>query len=120
MAALGFPMRVTEGLRTIARQQTLYAQGRTSPGKIVTNCDGVSKKSRHQAASDGLGHAVDCAFIGIDPFGEKLEPGEKLPADRQPWAAYGAAVQAVGLVWGGGPSFLKAGLNDRPHAELPS
>lgn len=104
MTALGFPMRPVQGLRTLAQQQALYAQGRTRPGPIVTNADGIVHKSNHQAGKDGLGHAIDCAFVGPDPFGEKM-----------PWGAYGACVRAVGLVWGGD---FKA-LTDRPHAELP-
>jgi len=50
---------VTEGLRTTARQQQLYAQGRTVKGVKVTNADGIKNKSNHQAKSDGFGHAVD-------------------------------------------------------------
>jgi len=50
---------ITEGLRTTARQQALYAQGRTKPGIRVTNADGLRNKSSHQAKSDGYGHAVD-------------------------------------------------------------
>lgn len=50
---------VVEGLRTTARQQALYAQGRTKPGPKVTNADGVRSKSNHQAHTDGYGHAVD-------------------------------------------------------------
>ena len=118
MAALGFPMKVTQGLRTVATQQALYAQGRTTPGpnvrpgkplgSIVTNADGVIKRSRHQAsAEDGLGRAVDCACAGPEPFGE-----------YHPWKAYGACVEAAGLTWGGNANFIKAGINDRPHAEL--
>lgn len=38
---------VTEGHRPIERQRELYAQGRTKPGKIVTNIDGVNKKGNH-------------------------------------------------------------------------
>lgn len=105
MAALGYPMKIVQGLRTVEEQQALYAQGRTDlTRKVVTNCDGVKNKSRHQARSNGLGGAVDCAFAGADPFGEK-----------QPWAAYGACVEAVGLVWGGHWKTIV----DRPHAEMP-
>lgn len=43
---------VIEGLRTKARQQQLYDQGRTKPGRIVT----WTLKSKH---IDGM--AVDCA-----------------------------------------------------------
>ena len=34
--------------RTTIQQVKLYAQGRVKPGKIVTYCDGVKKKSYHQ------------------------------------------------------------------------
>lgn len=38
---------VSEGHRSIAGQQRLYAVGRTLPGAIVTNIDGVNKLSKH-------------------------------------------------------------------------
>lgn len=104
MAALNHPMRVCQGVRTAAQQEALYAQGRTAPGRIVTNCDGVKRKSNHQEYPDGYGHAVDCNFLTGDPFGE-----------TQPWSLYGAAVKAVGLIWGGSWTTFQ----DRPHAELP-
>lgn len=50
---------ITEGVRTLKRQQDLYAQGRTKSGPKVTNADGVRNTSNHQAKSDGFGHAVD-------------------------------------------------------------
>ena len=105
MAALGYPMRVTHGLRTVGEQQELFAQGRTKPGKRVTNCDGITKKSRHQLARDGFGHAVDCCFKGSNPLG-----------DNQPWGAYGACGEALGLTWGGRFKNLPF---DGPHLELP-
>lgn len=49
-----FDCTITSGLRTTKQQQALYAKGRTAPGGIVTYCDGVNKKSRHQG-----GRAVD-------------------------------------------------------------
>ncbi len=104
MAALGFPMKVVQGLRTADQQAELYASGRTKPGKIVTNCDGIKLKSNHQAKDDGYGHAVDMAFDASDPF-----------ADSLPWDTYGACAKALGLVWGGAWISLK----DRPHIELP-
>lgn len=36
----GIWVRVTQALRTIEEQDALYAQGRTAPGKIVTNAPG--------------------------------------------------------------------------------
>lgn len=105
MAALGFPMKIVQGLRTLEEQQALYAQGRTKPGKRVTNCDGVINRSNHQAAGDGLGRAVDCAFVqsGVVSW-------------EGPWTAYGEAGKAAGLRWGGD---FKS-LPDRPHLELRS
>ncbi|GJN60431.1 M15 family metallopeptidase [Elizabethkingia anophelis] len=50
---------ITEGVRTLKRQQELYAQGRTKPGIKVTNADGIKNKSNHQAKADGFGYAVD-------------------------------------------------------------
>lgn len=95
----GTPMRITDGFRSVAEQQRLYAQGRTTPGRIVTQCDGIRKPSNHQS-----GRAVDCAFLGPDPY-----------AESHPWARYGALVRAQGLIWGG--DWTKP---DRPHAELPA
>ena len=103
MDALGFPMKVCQGLRTVEQQQALYAQGRTVPGKIVTNCDGLLKKSNHQAQPDGFGYAADCCFLGPDPFN-----------DLHPWQVYGACAQALGLKWGG----QWKSLPDKPHVEL--
>lgn len=107
MAALEHPMCVTAGVRTTAEQQALYAQGRTVPGAIVTQADGVIKQSKHQVHADGFGHAVDCAFL-VD--------GAPSWAEDQPWTLYGEMARTSGLVWGGDWSTLR----DRPHLELPA
>jgi peptidoglycan L-alanyl-D-glutamate endopeptidase CwlK len=102
--AAGTPMFVVQGVRTVAQQQALYAQGRTTPGKIVTMKDGITHPSNHQPHADGFGHAVDCAFVGGDPEGPKHD-----------WEAYGTKLEAAGLIWGGRWHFP----HDSPHAELP-
>lgn len=102
LRAADHPMFVVQGVRTAAQQQALYAQGRTTPGKIVTYKDGVIHKSNHQPHADGLGHAVDCAFSGPMPF-----------AETHPWERYGKLVEAHGLKWGG-----RWGMKDLPHVEL--
>ena len=100
MLDLGFPMFITGGVRTTEAQQELYAQGRTKPGKIVTNADGILKKSNHQVAEDGFGHSVDLAFQGRSPW-----------AESHPWTLYGTMAEALGLYWGGRwPTLV-----DRPH-----
>lgn len=111
MELLGFPMMVTEGLRSEQRQQQLYAQGRTIPGKIVTHLDGKVRKSNHQAKPDGYGHAVDCAFL-VDIDGDG--PDDPSWAERHPWALFGAMAKSQGLIWGGDWKTLR----DRPHVEM--
>lgn len=102
MKVMGFPMVATDGRRTTAQQQRLYAQGRTAPGKIVTHLDGVTKRSQHQD-----GRAVDCCFLTRD--GEAWQP-----MWTGPWEAFGACAEALGLTWGG-----RWRLRDRCHVELP-
>lgn len=106
MRLLGFELVVTQGVRTTAQQQALYAQGRTAPGKVVTNADGVKNKSNHQLKADGYGHAVDVAFR----VNGKISWDEKLP-----WKLYGEMAKSLGLVWGGDWVSIK----DKPHVELP-
>jgi peptidoglycan L-alanyl-D-glutamate endopeptidase CwlK len=105
MAALGFPMIVTDGVRTDDEQAALYAQGRTAPGRIVTNADGFTHRSNHQLHADGCGHAADLAFL-VD--------GKASWDESLPWSCYGACAKAVGLAWGG--DFIT--IKDRPHVEL--
>ena len=103
MTALGHGMKIVQGVRTAEEQAKLYAQGRTQPGKRVTNADGITKKSNHQVKEDGFGHAADLAFQGPEPFAEK-----------HPWKCFGECAKAVGLKWGGDWITFK----DRPHVEL--
>ncbi len=61
---------VTYGFRTKQEQQSLYAQGRTKPGNIVTNCDGVKKKSYHQTgkAIDFIPYPFNGDWNDVAPF----------------------------------------------------
>jgi peptidoglycan L-alanyl-D-glutamate endopeptidase CwlK len=106
MAELGVPMLITDGVRTTEEQRALYAKGRTEPGRIVTNADGVRIKSNHQAKADGYGHAVDCCFL-VD--------GKPSWDQGLPWRLYGEAAKALGLTWGGDWKTIV----DKPHIELP-
>lgn len=54
-------LTVIEGVRTPEQQQARYDQGRTKPGKIVTN----SLKSKHLRQKDGFGYAVDIALCDM-------------------------------------------------------
>lgn len=112
MDLLGYPMIVTDGIRTADQQNLLFQQGRTRPGKIVTWRDGVTVKSNHQVWADGFGHAVDCCFImDLDGDGATDDPTWD---DDRPWSLFGAIVQSQGLGWGGAWKSNK----DKPHVEL--
>ena len=100
MAANGTPMRITDGLRTTGQQVALWQQGRYGDTRArVTQMDGVHRRSLHQD-----GRAVDCCFLGPEPYSES-----------HPWGKYGDEVKRAGLVWGG--DWRRP---DRPHAELPA
>lgn len=90
-AARGLTAKVNEGFRSNARQAWLYAQGRTRPGKKVTNAP-TSLTSWH-----GYGLAVDIIHQtkGYEPAGKDGPANEK-------WFADVAAVfKQHGCAWGG-------------------
>ncbi len=92
----GLRLRVTETYRTVERQKELYAQGRTTKGKIVTNCDGVKNMSIHQTR-----RAFDvCNTVG-DPYNKSI------------LSKAGQVGTELGFIWGGSWGW------DSPHFELP-
>lgn len=109
---------VTDGVRTLDQQQALFAKGRTKPGGIVTNADGIKGKSNHQVKADGYGHAVDLyPFVngGID-FNDR----DKLLPIIAAHIKATAACLGIGIKWGGdfpATKTLPKGW-DKPHFEL--
>jgi peptidoglycan L-alanyl-D-glutamate endopeptidase CwlK len=104
---------VIEGLRTQARQDELWAQGRTKPGPIVT---WTKDASSHGIQEDGLGYAVDIAPYPVD-----WNDLKKFDAIAK--AMFTAAEEfGVRLRWGadwnmnGTPR--ERGESDSPHFEL--
>lgn len=103
---------VLEGVRTLARQKELYAQGRTKPGQIVT----WTLKSNHFKKEDGFGHAVDLCPYPVD---------WNTPAK---FAAIAAAMFAAekelginirwGADWDDDGVHRERGESDSPHFEL--
>lgn len=103
---------ITDGVRTQAQQQALYLKGRSKPGSIVTNADGVVKKSNHQPKADGYGHAVD-----LYPFvNGALDFNDKGGHLRVIAAHIKATAKCMGVrvEWGGDWK----SLIDKPHFEL--
>lgn len=77
----GYDIKITSGNRTQKEQETLYAQGRTIPGRIVTK----TLQSKHIG-----GNAFDCAFKGNDPYPKFFD-----------WRIIGEIGKSIGLKWGG-------------------
>jgi peptidoglycan L-alanyl-D-glutamate endopeptidase CwlK len=98
-AIKGVEMRVTQGLRTYAEQDAIFAQGRNGhKGKIVTNAKGG--QSFHN-----FGIAVDlCPFVD----------GKARFDDEKAFDSIGEEALIVGLEWGGNWKKIK----DRPHIQL--
>ena len=87
---------ITEGRRTRARQRELYAQGRTTPGPIVT----WTLDSKHID-----GKAFDVGVLDADG---KLT----WPDDDELWERIGRLGERARLRWGG-----RWKKPDRPHFE---
>jgi peptidoglycan L-alanyl-D-glutamate endopeptidase CwlK len=110
-----FPIRVTEGLRSAARQNQLYAQGRTKPGKIVT----WTRNSKHMMQSDGTGHAVDLAPLidGAIPWSDKTR--FRLISDLMQAAAEDVGITVRwGADWNRNGVPWQRGEYDGPHFEI--
>ncbi|CAI9429275.1 D-alanyl-D-alanine carboxypeptidase-like protein [Candidatus Ornithobacterium hominis] len=87
-------LRITQGYRTIAEQNALYAQGRTKPGKRVTNARGGS--SVHNYAL-----AVDMALI-IDGKSASWDVKADWDGDKQAdWMEVVLIFKRHGWEWGG-------------------
>mgnify|MGYP001740044255 FL=1 len=91
-----------------------YSQGRTKPGKIVTNCDGYKHKSNHQAKSDGYGHAVDFAIYDPTIPGNIDWDNNKKYKEVAEHLKKVAEEMKINIEWGGDWRKFK----DYPHIEL--
>lgn len=92
-------IEVTQGLRTFAQQNSLYAIGRTLPGKEVTNAEG--------------GYSWHCMGMACDvaPFDDGIPDwNNQHPA----WARIVAVGESLGLVsgisWRDEPHFQMSGI----------
>lgn len=97
--AKGISIIITQGYRSIAEQNALYAQGRTKPGSVVTNAKGGYSYHNFKLAID---------FAVLDSDGSV-----NWNVDRR-WREVGAIGQSLGLEWGGAWTSFK----DYPHFQL--
>ena len=81
----GIYLIITEGFRSKEYQDSLYAQGRTKPGKIVTNAKGSTWSSQHM-----WGIAFDIAIND-----------SKLLYDAATIRKVAVIFKGIGLGWGG-------------------
>ena len=91
---------ITQGYRTFAESEKLYAQGRTLPGEIVTN-------ARAGSSYHNYGLAIDFALV-IDG---KTTWNEKHPS----WATVVNIFKKYGFTWGGD---FAGSFKDYPHLEM--
>lgn len=93
--AQGLDVIITQTLRTSLEQDELYAQGRTKPGKIVTNAKGGYSMHNYGLAFD----------IAIKKNGAIVWDDEAL------YSKAGKIGESIGLEWGGSWRSFK----DYPH-----
>lgn len=105
-------VRVVQGLRTFPEQQALYEQGRTKPGKIVTN-------SKAGQSYHNYGLAIDFALLydlnGDGSF-ESLSWDTLKDIDKDgeaDWLEVVDVFESQGYTWGGRFQSIK----DNPHFE---
>lgn len=99
-------VRIVQGLRTFAEQDAIYAQGRTAPGKIVSNAKGGYSNHNYGLAFDF------CLLHKDKSISWSLH--EDLDADGiADWMEVVSAFKAAGFAWGGDWKSIK----DYPHIE---
>ena len=96
-AAIGICIKALSGTRSYDEQNALYEQGRSQPGRIVTN-------ARGGYSNHNFGIAFD---IGVFEGGRYLDES---PA----YKAVGALGMKLGLEWGGNWKTIQ----DEPHFQL--
>lgn len=91
----GVSIVITQGLRTIAEQNALYAQGRSKPGPIVTNAKGGTSYHNYGLAFD---------FALLLPNGTTISWDMNRDGDKDKvadWREVVGEAKELGLEWGG-------------------
>lgn len=96
----GINVQISEGHRSYARQNELYAQGRTKPGKIVTNARG--------------GQSWHNFGIAVDFFLTNHDGSKALWTVNSKWRRAAQIGKSFGFNWGGDWTSFK----DYPHLQM--
>ena len=104
---------VIEGVRSQARQDELWAQGRTKPGPVVT---WVKTSGTHGIHADGYGHAVDMVPYPVD-WDDLKRFDQMAEAMFQASKELGIKIR-WGANWDQDGNPREAGESDSPHFEL--
>lgn len=106
--ARGVPIVITQGYRSIAEQDVLYAQGRTAPGPIVTNARGGYSYHNY-------GVAIDFALLMPDGKSVSWDMAQDGDGDcAKDWNEVVEEAKTLGFAWGGDWTSFK----DYPHFEM--
>ena len=105
-SCLDLEVRLTSGYRSAKEQNALYAQGRTTPGQIVTNAK--AGESYHN-----YGLAVDFVIIHDNQADYDLESDHNRTGQAD-WQELGELGKALGFEWGGD----WRSFPDYPHLEM--
>jgi peptidoglycan L-alanyl-D-glutamate endopeptidase CwlK len=102
MSHAGYPwVGISSTYRCHKAQNTLYAQGRTAPGRIVTNARGGQSIHNYGLAFDFFRNVPNAAFA------------DRTPEERDFWDTAGKIWTDMGGEWGGNwTNFV-----DRPHCQ---
>lgn len=98
LAAEGIPIEIDTALRTAAQQDALYAEGRTAPGREVTNAKGYESN-----------HVIGCA-VDVSPD-DSVTGRPDWNASHPAWQRIVALAPQYGLRDG-------KSWHDLPHLEL--
>lgn len=103
-AKAGVDVLTTCTFRSHEEQERLYAQGRTAPGRIVTNARGGQSDHNHMEGGRPAALAFDVVPI--------VDGKPCWDANNEAWAKIGAIGISIGLDWYGVP---KAKFREFPH-----
>jgi peptidoglycan L-alanyl-D-glutamate endopeptidase CwlK len=110
LARRGMQALITDGLRTVAEQNALFAQGRTKPGPRVTNARGGQSNHNYGLAVDMYPVIGGKVFVDV-PKGASVEFRRMFNAVQD---AIGDEAERLSLFWGA----RFHGIRDTPHIQL--